>query len=165
MKTRARQFLCVGFVCVAGIAHAAREAELLEPEAAFAFSARLLDASTIEVRYAIANGYYMYRDKFRFQLDPGAGELGSARFPPGKIKNDPLFGKVETYRTALKIRLPLELATSDGKVTLTAISQGCADVGVCYPPMTSRVVLEATKSSGTANLDRASKPLSSLMKP
>ena len=47
--------------------HAA-EPELLEPEKAFAFSARVAGPDVIEVRYVIARGYYMYRDKFRFEL-------------------------------------------------------------------------------------------------
>ena len=132
------------------------EPELLESEAAFRFSARLLDAKTVEVRFAIADGYYMYRDKFRFQTDPGPVTLGKAEIPKGKVKLDPTFGRVETYRKTVTAKLPVSGLPPDGRLALTVISQGCADAGVCYPPMTSKATLELSAASG--------KPLSSLLK-
>jgi len=113
---------------------------LLEPERAFAFSARALDERTVEARFAIADGYYLYRDKLRFRVDPGA--LAAApSLPPGKVKQDEFFGKVETYRGAVPIRLDLDQAAPGQAVTVIAESQGCADLGVCYPPGTQKVVL------------------------
>ena len=136
MKLLIRLFLFL-LSCSAVASIAAQDAELLAPEAAFHFSARKLNAKTIEVRFDIADGYYMYRNKFRFQLSPREMHLGKVKYPKGKIKNDPLFGRVETYRTSVTIRLPFSAVPADGKFTLTTISQGCADVGVCYIPMTS----------------------------
>src|SRR5262245_56784660 len=104
----------------------------LPPEKAFRFSARALDAQTLLVRYDIEPGYYMYRDKFRFEALPA--KLGAAALPPGKLKDDEFFGKVETYRNRVEIRIPFTVA-SDGPAafTLKATSQGCADLGLCYP--------------------------------
>ncbi len=149
--------LLISITCSAALGAAAQDADLLEPEAAFRFSARQLDAKTIEVRFAIADGYYMYRDKFRFQVLPTEASLGKVKYSKGKIKNDPLFGKVETYRKSVKILLRISAPPVDGKLTVTAISQGCADVGVCYTPMTSQVVLGADGS------DNAPKTMSSLL--
>lgn len=143
----------------AGGAAAARDAELLEPEAAFRFSAQLVTPGTIEVRYAIADGYYLYRDKFRFQLTPGEGKPGAIKYPAGKIKHDPFFGKVETYRKSVKLVIPIGAASPDGRISLTAISQGCADAGVCYTPMTSQIAFDI---NAPAN-DNA-KPISSFFK-
>jgi thiol:disulfide interchange protein DsbD len=113
---------------------------LLEPERAFAFSARALDERTVEARFAIADGYYLYRDKLRFRVDPGA--LAAApSLPQGKVKQDEFFGKVETYRGSLPIRLDLDRAAPGQAVTVIAESQGCADLGVCYPPAVQKVVL------------------------
>jgi thiol:disulfide interchange protein DsbD len=57
---------------------------LLEPEKAFRMSVTALDAVTVEVNFAIAEGYYMYRERFRFALDPGSNaRLGAPQFPPG----------------------------------------------------------------------------------
>ena len=56
----------------------------------------------------IADGYYLYRDRLKFAVDPGA--LGAGTLPPGKVKEDQFFGKVETYRNQLIVKLPLEVA-------------------------------------------------------
>jgi len=120
--------------------------EPLEPEKAFVFSARVLDATTLEARWRIVDGYYMYRDKFRFTLE--GGTLGTPELPPGKIKDDENFGKVETYRGELRIRLPI-VAADGSSVTLKARSQGCWDGGVCYPPLdqSARLTLPAAPLS------------------
>ena len=106
--------------------------KLLPPERAFRLSARALDASTIEARFDIADGYYLYRDKMHFTTDPVAA--AQAALPPGKPKHDAFFGDVETYRGAVVVRLPLTKAVAGETIMLHADSQGCADVGVCYPP-------------------------------
>jgi thiol:disulfide interchange protein DsbD len=113
----------------------AAEPELLEPDKAFRFTARLKDERSIEVSYQIAQGYYLYRDKFRFELAPPAVKAGEAKFPAGKKHKDEFFGEVETYRGNLTIVLPFETGgAAPPAVTLTATSQGCADAGVCYVP-------------------------------
>lgn len=104
--------------------------EPLEPEQAFRFSAQAIDAQTVEVRWDIAPGYYMYRDKFSFTVEPG--KLGKAELPSGMVKEDENFGRVETYRDMVRVQLPLSGAA--GSITLHATSQGCADIGICYPP-------------------------------
>lgn len=118
----------------------------MEPEQAFKFSARIADDKTIEVRYLIANGYYMYRDKFKFSASPEV-TLGTPQLPPGKIKQDEFFGKVETYRQAVAIRIPYTLKTPASRFTLTAVSQGCADVGVCYTPQEQKAELQVASLS------------------
>lgn len=108
--------------------------ELLDPAVAFKFSAQAIDAGTIEVRYRIADGYYMYRDKFKFAAEPAGVKLGAAQFPKGDIHNDEFFGKVETYRKELRIRLPFARDAGPDRLKLAVTSQGCADIGVCYVP-------------------------------
>src|SRR5690606_34327466 len=122
--------------------------ELLDPEQAFRFSARAVDAQTVELRWEIAPGYYMYRDKFSFSVEPGT--LGSVDLPPGIVKEDETFGRVETYRDLFSVRLPLSGA--GGNVTLRATSQGCADIGICYPPQkhAATLTLPAPGSSAEA---------------
>ena len=116
-------------------AHAAED--YLAPDVAFKFSARMADEKTVEVTYRIAEGYYMYRERFAFKAD--GANLGQPEIPPGKIKFDETFQKeVETYRKSITIRLPVEAA---GSFTLTATSQGCADAGLCYSPMDSQATL------------------------
>jgi len=118
----------------------AQAPELLEPERAFRLSARPLDATTVEVRFAIADGYYLYRDKFKLGLEPGA-LAGAPELPPGKLKQDDFFGKVETYRGSVVARVSLAAPAPGAAVTLRAESQGCADRGVCYPPQVQKLAL------------------------
>jgi len=136
----------------AGSAQAASPADLLEPEKAFRISARVLDERTAEVSFVIADGYYMYRDKFRFAAQPGA-KLGAAELPAGERRKDEFFGEVETYRKRVAIRIPVQSA--DGTLRLSVTSQGCADVGVCYVPMDSQVSLRlAAFPGGSGASDR-----------
>ena len=117
------------------IASCADEPELLEPEKAFRFSARLLDANRVEIRFQIAPGYYMYRDKFEFSAEPAYLPFNTSQLPPGKIKKDEFFGEMQVYRGDMRFVLPLA-GTGDtvSSLRLKAVSQGCADIGVCSPP-------------------------------
>ena len=123
---------------------ASLEPKLLPPERAFHLSARALDASTIEARFDVADGYYLYRDKMQFRTEPV--ESGPAVLPPGKPKHDAFFGDVETYRGEVVVRVPLVHAAAGEKITLHADSQGCADVGVCYPPNPQQLTLTVPAS-------------------
>jgi len=129
-------------------AHGASADELLEPEKAFRFSARALDAGTAEVRYAIADGYYLYRERFRFAAEPATVTLGQPQFPKGEIHEDRFFGKQETYRKEVRIRLPIESSGAD-RVKLLVTSQGCADVGVCYVPQVQSAELRLASAERT----------------
>ncbi len=133
------------------ISLAVDDGELLEAEKAFAVSAKALDSNTLEVRYQIANGYYLYHDKFKFEIEPKDATLSAAQIPPGKIKQDEFFGKVETHRGLLIIKLPITRGSTQA-ITLKATSQGCADLGVCYPPLTQSIKINlptaAAKSGG-----------------
>ena len=137
--------------CLALLAPAAWAAEdYLEPEAAFKFSARMADPNTVEVRYDIADGYYMYRERFAFRAE--GAQLGQPELPAGKVKFDETFRKeVETYRKSVSIRIPVK---ADQAFKLIATSQGCADKGLCYTPMDSEVRLSPRDGGGFAGVVR-----------
>lgn len=120
---------------------AAADPKLLPPEEAFRFSARALDEHTIEARFAVATGYYLYRDKMRFVVTPEAAALSAPQLPAGKTKEDQFFGKVETYRGDVVVKLAIPGGGGGQSVVLAADSQGCADQGVCYPPTIQKVTL------------------------
>lgn len=131
--------LWLGLLAIGFSPAAMAEEDYLEPEQAFKFSARMVDPKTVEVKYVIADGYYMYRERFKFSGD--GAKVGVAKIPPGKVKFDETFQKeVETHRNTLTILLPVE---GNGPFTLTAASQGCADKGLCYAPMESVARLQA----------------------
>lgn len=125
------------WLCLGGAAHAADD-DFLPPDQAFRFAARQVDAQTVEVRFDVADGYYLYRERFAFAAQPTSVKLGAPVFPPGKVKFDETFGKeMETYHGGVTIRVPVASAPADGKWSLVVTSQGCADKGLCYPPMES----------------------------
>jgi thiol:disulfide interchange protein DsbD len=140
--------LCAGFAQAA-------DPELLDPEKAFEFSARVAAPDAIEVRYVIAKGYYLYRDKLRFTLEPAALGNGAAQLPQGLVHKDEFFGETKIYRDSVIITLPVRSDMSPGRVTLTAISQGCADVGVCYVPVEQKAELQLIAATGAASATTA----------
>ena len=158
--------MLIGFLLVALAAHvpAQESEELLEPERAFAFSAKVVSADQIAVTWQIAPGYYMYADKFHFESDPQGVALGEIIFPPTKIKRDEFFGDVEILEGSARIMLGLERTAEDtGQVNLTARGQGCNEpVGVCYPPMTHTLALNLLTPSGTAQQPLASTTVNSV---
>ncbi len=143
-----RYLMLLALLAGGGLAHAQKFAgfgsdDLLPPEKAFRFSADWSESGAIEIRYAIADGYYLYRDRFQFRIaEPPGASAGVAELPRGERKKDQFFGEVETYRKAVSIRLPVTLPPGAPQVlTLNVTSQGCADIGVCYTPQEASVTL------------------------
>jgi thiol:disulfide interchange protein DsbD len=125
-------------------------AEPLEPEQAFRFSARALDAQTIEARWDITPEYYLYKQKIEFAATPATVKLGTPDLPKGKEKDDEFFGRIETYRGQIVARIPV--TAGSGAFVLKATSQGCWDGGVCYPPLTQEAKITLSgMSSAPAN--------------
>lgn len=130
----------LALLALSGAALAAPEDELLPADQAFQLTARV-DGATIVASWKIAPGYYLYRDKFKFQaLDPNL-RLGAPQFPQAKIKEDPYFGRTPIYVNHVGVRVPLTIASRTGdsaQVRITA--QGCNEpIGVCYPPIVKDV--------------------------
>ena len=142
----------------AGFSHAAvNEADLLEPEKAFRMSTRAVDDRTVQVKFDIADGYYLYRERFKFEAEPGIGganvKFGTPDCPAGVKTNDEFFGEVETYRKQFIVLLPVEKIGGGDTLKLVVTSQGCADVGVCYVPMQTRASVKlAGAGSGTSSV-------------
>ncbi|OYO32590.1 protein-disulfide reductase DsbD [Janthinobacterium sp. PC23-8] len=133
-------------IAIFGVAHARADDEFLDPELAFKFSARMQDPSTIAVTYVIADGYYMYHERFKFEAT--GARLGTPVFPKGKVKFDETFQKnVETFRHTLTISIPVEAA---GAFTLKATGQGCSDKGLCYAPQDATARLVGAAASTVA---------------
>ncbi|MGA7813304.1 MAG: protein-disulfide reductase DsbD [Caballeronia sp.] len=122
---------CALLICFVSPTHAADD--FLDPAVAFKFSATEKPGE-IDVRYKVADGYYMYRERFAFAVKSGTATLGDPQLPAGKVHFDQTFNKdVETYRGELVIRIPVKQASGPFDIAVTG--QGCADQGICYPPM------------------------------
>lgn len=115
-------------------------APFLTANEAFSMTLGAVTAESITVHWSIADGYYLYRDKFRFAMTWAADRHVpvDARLPDGELKDDPIFGRVEVFYRHVRGVLPWNWsATSNSSVALTVAYQGCADQGLCYPPVTS----------------------------
>ena len=133
--------------------------ELLPPEEAFALEVTASDANTLTARWTVADGYYMYRDRIRFESDTPGIELGTPQMPAGKVKEDEFFGTVETYRHDLQVTVPLvRAAGAPDRLQLTIHHQGCADIGVCYPPQVETRELDLPKLASAAPTASESTP-------
>ena len=143
MRTERRSIIlhALGVIVFTLATAASAQVHPLAPEKAFRFSARALDPHTVEARFIIADGYYLYRDKLHFAVEPAASGLVAPSLPKGKMKEDQFFGRMETYRGNLIVNLTLPGTTPGQKVVVQAESQGCADLGICYPPNTQRVTV------------------------
>lgn len=126
-------------------------AELLDSEKAFRISARALGGQKVEVEFRIADGYYLYRNRFLFAAESGE-PLAEVEIPRGKLKEDSFFGNTETFRDLVRIRVVVSPKdAAKGSVTLKITSQGCADAKVCYAPLEQ--VVKVRLSGATFNGD------------
>jgi thiol:disulfide interchange protein DsbD len=138
----------IAVACLAWLVPPAVHAiDFLDPEDAFKFSAVVIDGGkSVEARFSIADGYYLYHERFAFAASDGV-LLGTPQFPPAKIKFDQTFNKeLEIYRGDVAVKLPVQ--SGNGAFKLTAKLQGCADHGICYPPeaRTAQLVLGAASN-------------------
>ena len=121
--------------------------DLLPVEDAFALSARGGEGR-VELRFDIADGYYLYRHAFRFEAQTDGVVLDEAIIPEGDKGFDDFFGEIESYRGGLSIILPVE--TGQGELDIAVRFQGCADLGVCYPPHRQIVTVPVTAAPAAA---------------
>jgi thioredoxin:protein disulfide reductase len=133
-----RRILCLLLLAL-GFLQAAHADDFLDPEQAFKVSVELVGDRQFRLRFDIAPGYYMYRDQFKLEAE--GATLGTIQWPTPKRKFDETFNKeVETYRDHLTLDVPVQsLAAAPMHLVLTG--QGCADKGLCYPPLSSDVML------------------------
>nr|WP_235935257.1 protein-disulfide reductase DsbD [Undibacterium crateris] len=131
--------------------------DFLDPEVAFKVNAVMVEPGVAEVTFTIADGYYLYRERLKFSSEQA--KLGEPVLPKGKVKFDETFNKeVETYREKLVVRIPVQ---ADKDFVLKVARQGCADLGLCYPPMESEFPLSVSASTNAASANVAAGSASS----
>ncbi len=137
--------------------------QLLPPEQAFKLSAKAVSGDRIELAWEIHEGYYLYRNKLGFDSKTEGIVPGQADLPPGKIKHDEFFGDVDIYRGQLRVALPLSGVDRQPSMQLLVKYQGCADIGVCYPPQKTVLDIELPKPADSGGgFDKLLKGISGL---
>ena len=136
--------------------------ELLPPEQAFKAEVLKVDRESLVLAYQIADGYFLYNHRFQFESLTAGVELETPIIPAGKKKKDPFFGEVQVHRNQVLITLPLnDKSQTVTSWRLAATSQGCSDIGVCYPPYTQTIDIPASQSPAAgANLAKLLLPAS-----
>ncbi len=117
-------------------AQAVSEKDLLPVDEAYQLSATAVSRDRIEFTWKIAPGYYLYRHRFGVQPVDAALRFDPLQLPAGKKHHDEFFGDVETYRQSVTAALTGFATGAADSVSLKIKYQGCADLGVCYPPQT-----------------------------
>jgi len=147
--------LLLSALLFAPISHAVDEKDLLPIDQAFALSAKAVSRDKIEFTWKIAPGYYLYRHRMGISSVDGAYKLNPLELPEGHHKKDQFFGEVQTYRDVVVGIQTGAVADGVDSVSLLVKYQGCADVGVCYPPhkKTITVALPAAAQKDSISLN------------
>ena len=144
-------YLLLGLWVLPPAAHAmfnaSGEEDLLPPEQAFSVSQSHLDNGDLQLNYFIAPDYYLYQKRLKFVLEDGSQLEPS--LPAADTYDDPFEGPTPIYRHTLSVTLPQDMLHG---AQLMAHFQGCADVGVCYPPQKTR--LDLTNSPASTSTPR-----------
>ncbi|MCJ7558790.1 MAG: protein-disulfide reductase DsbD [Gammaproteobacteria bacterium] len=128
-------------------------ADPLRPELAYPYKVEA-DAQEIRVQLDIQDGYYLYRKRFRFNaITPGLA-LGEPVYPAGETHTDEFFGEQEIYRGKQLIRIPYTAPAQLRSAEFGMRLQGCADMGLCYPPQdwTSAITLPGSPTPGASQV-------------
>jgi thioredoxin:protein disulfide reductase len=117
--------------------------DFLPPDQAFRFDALAGGTDSVRLNWQIAEGYYLYRTRVKVSTSSGSAQLGAPQFPPGQVKQDEYFGRQEIYHHELAVSLPVTRAQGGAlELPLQVTYQGCADKGLCYPPITKSVTVK-----------------------
>jgi thiol:disulfide interchange protein DsbD len=121
----------------------------LDPNVAFRVSAGV-DGNAIRVRWIIADGYYIYRQKIEIRPESPDLTLSAPQLPPGLVKIDPYLGRQEIYQQQVEAIVPYSRTDAGAHpLQIKVTYQGCAEAGLCYPPIT-KVLYPAHPLVGTA---------------
>ena len=142
--------LLAGFAAPSVRAQALSVDDLLPVDEAYVLSAKAVSREKVEFTWKVAKGYYLYRHRFAVQPVDSSFKFNPLQLPPGHKHHDEFFGDVETYRDSVTATLTGATASGVNSITFKVKYQGCADVGVCYPPQT-RTLTVSMPSDGAAS--------------
>lgn len=127
--------------------------DFLPPDQAFMLSQDTAADGSLKLHWEIQPGYYLYRDKLTIIAATPDVQLGTPQLPDGEAKEDPEFGAVKVLKHAASVTVPVTarpLATAI--IEAEVRYQGCAEDGICYPPIRKRVAFNAPAPSPSAPL-------------
>lgn len=134
--------------------------EFLPPEKAFSVTGELLEKA-VKIVIKPQSGYYIYKDSISVQEQGGESIKSVQRLLPiAKKKFDENFQKVvQTYSQEIDFQIPVNEFKNGLPLNLEITLQGCAEKGICYPPMTRVLVLSEYGVEKSSISEDASKVL------
>jgi thiol:disulfide interchange protein DsbD len=112
-----------------------------------------IDGNNIEVAIRVSEGYYLYKEKISAAVKSDVAQAGNLELPEGEIKTDQYFGEMEVYHEDVFGKLPIARATPDAMdIDLELKYQGCADGGICYPPITRMISVSLPEATAVSAL-------------
>lgn len=130
-------------------AKAISEADLLPVEQAYPLSAKAVSENEIQINWQITKGYYLYKHRFAVSAVDPSVIVGELMLPAGEKHRDEFFGDVETYRQQVSALVSIQNPKQLNNVRLKVKYQGCADIGVCYPPQSK--ILDVSMPIASSN--------------
>jgi thiol:disulfide interchange protein DsbD len=131
--------------------------QFLHPDEAFKLRIIAIDSNTVEARFTVTDGYYLYKDRIQFDIkEASLGTINSVDLPAGDIKNDPNFGRQEVYHHDFVATIGISNAAPN--VVMQARFQGCSEKGLCYAPQLQTVDIDLSEAA--INKQPASNPVS-----
>jgi thiol:disulfide interchange protein DsbD len=118
------------------------EDQFLPVDQAFVFTAMPDGGDRVLLDWQVAPGYYLYRHRVAAKTATPGFTLGDVAMPDGKKKTDEFFGDVEVYYDVLTATVPVTRPEGGSSFELEVSYQGCADAGLCYPPVTKKISIE-----------------------
>jgi thiol:disulfide interchange protein len=152
VKTTALALL---LAATAGHAQGIDESELLPVEEAFKIEAKAVSRNWIEFQFKVAPGYYLYRERIKIQPADSGFKFNPLHTPPGEFKEDPNFGRMEVYHNDFTAKLTGAAASGVSALTFNVGYQGCADIGICYPPQRTKLTVSLPAEDADAGIDAA----------
>lgn len=132
------------------VSAAAQDEQPLRPEDAFRYAA-VDTGSAIEIDWAIEDGYYLYKKRLGVATGTSGVILGDVELPAGLDHEDEFFGRQEVYRNRFFMSIPYRVdGSAPESIELELQSQGCADLGLCYPPQSWTVDVELMSAPATS---------------
>ena len=137
------------------------DADFLPADQAFVFSADSTSRDRVRLRWDVADDYYLYRDKVTVKTTATGVQLGSVSIPGGETQHDEYFGEQVVFHDEMLADVPVVAAAGVTEVPLEITYQGCADAGLCYPPIKKTVVVQLAATTAATAAAGAAEPMRS----
>lgn len=151
----------------------AAEEEVLPPDEAFRLKIDVQDSHTLQAKFEIAPGHYLYRDRIKFEpakSDQPTFSIPNVALPQGQPKEDAYFGRSEVFHNNATAVVTLAFPSAVPKeIMLNTTYQGCSEKGLCYSPIKKTIAVQLFGSANTSASDAsadisADDPATSLLK-